>query len=87
MHCVVPLQTASGERTAAVAALQALQMCDAKAKCSLHVGLTQVPAKPSLCELIHLIVTVLEMVIVTAVITVTVFVLSCWCLSSLYVRH
>lgn len=38
----VRLQTASQERTAAVTGLQALQMCDEKAKCSLHVGLTQV---------------------------------------------
>lgn len=38
----VHVQSVCQERSAAVAGLQAMQICDEKARCNLHVGLTQV---------------------------------------------
>lgn len=42
LTAVVYMQSACQERSAAVAALQALQTCEEKARCNLHVGMTQV---------------------------------------------
>ena len=36
------VQAVCKERSAAVACLEALQACDDKARCSLHVGMSQV---------------------------------------------